>query len=611
MEDSGMPGTIEAFARASRHGRFGGDEEEEEEVDDVVGSNFFRKQAIPAGMEMEMALMREERERDKELKEKNYSSTSGNRRVWENHEIGVGYQHKTVMRQAVAHHDKVVITDMSKEKKKRKKKSAEEKEAEKEKEREAQAAAETEALRQLRALIWRQLRQRGRLEKREGGKEREGDRRKEDEEEMRSASSPSRSKEEEEEKEEEEVEEEGRKMDGGRDQSRLNLAVRGPGCVTSAASSASIACSLRPHSPPQDQSPSEPDVEGVWVDATSNAKAWLDSGNSLPFPVAVSPETVGMSSAHLGEADNRIEALVQQKKIAGASFSVMRNGQIVTMQTHGYSNVETEQPILADTIFRIFSQSKPINTAAFLTLIDDGLVEYTDPVSLYIPEFANLKPLGMKDTGFYVPLWKAHKLATVYERNATTNTIHRPKPDPHNIQLVDYTKRPAYLAGGSGLVSSMTDMMKFGQMLLNKGKHALSPSLPPSLPPSLLPFIPRCGRSAVDARSNMVLAYGVPRLGEFSWGGGMSTNFWVSPQDKTVIVTMVQIMPYTQDLKFAAREWTYRSIDAFDMKQQARTAKPFVVASVDAASGSAAVIKEGGKEVEGKKRGLRSSSSKA
>ena len=39
-----MPGTIEAFARASRHGRFGGDEEEEEEGDDVVGGNFFRKQ---------------------------------------------------------------------------------------------------------------------------------------------------------------------------------------------------------------------------------------------------------------------------------------------------------------------------------------------------------------------------------------------------------------------------------------------------------------------------------------------------------------------------------------------------------------------------------------
>lgn len=62
----------------------------------------------------------------------------------------------------------------------------------------------------------------------------------------------------------------------------------------------------------QDQMDSEPDVEGVWVDATSNAKAWLDSGNSLPFPVAFSPETVGMSSAHLEEADNRIEALVRQ-----------------------------------------------------------------------------------------------------------------------------------------------------------------------------------------------------------------------------------------------------------------------------------------------------------
>ncbi|KAM3573584.1 hypothetical protein VYU27_004430 [Nannochloropsis oceanica] len=227
-------------------------------------------------------------------------------------------------------------------------------------------------------------------------------------------------------------------------------------------------------------------------------------------------------------------------------------------------------------------------------------------------------------------------LATVYERNATTNTIHRPKPDPHNIQLVDYTKRPAYLAGGSGLVSSMTDMMKFGQMLLNKGElngvrvlsektatAMVSPQLgkefyPLAYNPNILMSDISFGYGigvqipyAEDARSNMVLAYGVPRLGEFSWGGGMSTNFWVSPQDKTVIVTMVQIMPYTQDLKFAAREWTYRSIDAFDMKQQARTAKPFVVASVDAASGSAAVIKEGGKEVEGKKRGLRSSSSKA
>jgi hypothetical protein len=61
----------------------------------------------------------------------------------------------------------------------------------------------------------------------------------------------------------------------------------------------------------QEDQASEPELDGVWVDATSNAKAWLDSGNSLPFPVAFSPESVGMSSPHLAEADSKIWALVK------------------------------------------------------------------------------------------------------------------------------------------------------------------------------------------------------------------------------------------------------------------------------------------------------------
>ncbi|EWM21229.1 hypothetical protein Naga_100589g2 [Nannochloropsis gaditana] len=117
-------------------------------------------QAIPAGLELEMALMREERQRDKELKERNTSIVD--RRVWENHEIGVGYQHKNVMRQAVVQHEKVRIKDMTKEK--RKKKSAAEQDAEAKKEEEVKAAAELEAFKRLRALIWRELRGRKRLD---------------------------------------------------------------------------------------------------------------------------------------------------------------------------------------------------------------------------------------------------------------------------------------------------------------------------------------------------------------------------------------------------------------------------------------------------------------
>ena len=113
--DDALPGSMEAFARASRHGRFGGEgegQEEEEEEEEALGTNFYRQkvrtktpptrppthpsrpprehaglagwlacayppthqptsgQAIPAGMEMEMQLMREERARDQELKER-------------------------------------------------------------------------------------------------------------------------------------------------------------------------------------------------------------------------------------------------------------------------------------------------------------------------------------------------------------------------------------------------------------------------------------------------------------------------------------------------------------------------------------------------------------
>ncbi|EKU20166.1 hypothetical protein NGA_0319500 [Nannochloropsis gaditana CCMP526] len=101
MEDANMdmlPGTVEAFARASRHGRFAGDEGQEEggDEEEETGNAFFRQKAIPAGLELEMALMREERQRDKELKEsfplrdRIRNTSIVDRRVWENHEIGVG-----------------------------------------------------------------------------------------------------------------------------------------------------------------------------------------------------------------------------------------------------------------------------------------------------------------------------------------------------------------------------------------------------------------------------------------------------------------------------------------------------------------------------------------
>ncbi|TFJ83009.1 hypothetical protein NSK_005697 [Nannochloropsis salina CCMP1776] len=87
----------------------------------------------------------------------------------------------------------------------------------------------------------------------------------------------------------------------------------------------------------------------------------------------------------------------------------------------------------------------------------------------------------------------------------------------------------------------------------------------------------------------------------------MSTNFWVSPADKTVVVAMVQIIPYTQDLKFAARDWTYRSIDAFKRRKEDGFAVPLALPEEKDAQSAATIDAETGAAVleSPKKRALR------
>ena len=58
-------------------------------------------------------------------------------------------------------------------------------------------------------------------------------------------------------------------------------------------------------------------------------------------------------------------------KLAGASYAILKDGKLVAMETMGYQDLEKKVPLTDQTIFRVFSQSKPVGSAGFLTLIDE------------------------------------------------------------------------------------------------------------------------------------------------------------------------------------------------------------------------------------------------
>lgn len=89
----------------------------------------------------------------------------------------------------------------------------------------------------------------------------------------------------------------------------------------------------------------------------------------------------------------KIDAVVKQMLAdgyaAGSSTLVIENGKEVYFQADGYADIGNKVPVKRDTIFRLYSMSKPITGAAVMLLVEDGLLELNSPVSTYIPEFAN------------------------------------------------------------------------------------------------------------------------------------------------------------------------------------------------------------------------------
>jgi CubicO group peptidase (beta-lactamase class C family) len=391
------------------------------------------------------------------------------------------------------------------------------------------------------------------------------------------------------------------------------------------------------------------------------------------------PEAEGMSAEMLKEIGTIVNGLINEKKIAGGIVLVARNGKVVFHEPYGLMNLETQQPVSRDTIFRIYSMSKAITCAAALILHDEGKLDIKAPVSKYLPEFKNLKvfegekdkekeaaathemtveqlflhtsgitygngsgdsteklvdvteamdrdsdlelmtiklgqiplpfepgtdwrygagidvlgrvvevvsgqpldeflsnrifePLGMADTGFFVPDGKRERFAANYYSDGKGRMIIRDDP-----KRSGYLRKPGLLSGGGGLVGTASDYMRFLLMIADdgefNGQRILSKESVDLMRTDRVPKMAGWVKFGEEERTGMGYGLGFSvtteahknnpgaKAGEYGWGGAASTHYWLSPEDNLVVVTMEQRMPYSPETEEKLKPVIYGAVE--------------------------------------------------
>ncbi len=386
------------------------------------------------------------------------------------------------------------------------------------------------------------------------------------------------------------------------------------------------------------------------------------------------PESVGMSAERLGRLDAAMKKLVDDKKVASLVTLVERHGKVVDFQAHGVLDVRKPDLAQKDSIFRIYSMSKPVTGVAMMILYEEGKWQINDPVSRYIPEFAHMKvytgrnadgspkledakrsmtmrelmthtaglgyilspmnpvdkmiidgnilnanaplqtmidglgktpllaqpgtrwsysiavdvqgyliekfsgmsfaefakkrifdPLGMKDTGFYVPKEKLARLAQVHTGSGASLAVDTNRPDP--------TVVPLGASGGGGLFSTAMDYARFCEMLLEGGQlHGVRILAPRTVemmrtnivnPEPLKTMPPGTGWGMDFQIVTDAAAAGEPvSTGTYSWFGIAGTWFWIDPVRDLAFVGMVQhqSLGTTRPIHALSRSLVYQAI---------------------------------------------------
>ena len=175
------------------------------------------------------------------------------------------------------------------------------------------------------------------------------------------------------------------------------------------------------------------------------------------------------------------------------------------------------------------------------------------------------QPLGMEDTAFYVPAEKIHRFSGMYgpSPDGGLQSVEAAAGGTGHYSATVFIEQPKFLSAGGGLVSTASDFMRFCLMLSNKGTLAGKRLLKAEsvelmtrnqLPGHLIPLDKKPDERyaglgfglGVSVRVHQTDWVPASQVDEYGWIGGTSTEFWISPQDELVAITLAQHMPFSK-----------------------------------------------------------------
>ena len=128
----------------------------------------------------------------------------------------------------------------------------------------------------------------------------------------------------------------------------------------------------------------------------------------------IDPTAAGFCPAKLSKLDHHlISRYIEPKKIPGYSLRVMRRGKVAATSSVGLMDIERNKAMREDTIFRIYSMTKPITSIALMMLFEEGRFQLTDPVYKFIPS------------------WRKHR---VWVEGEGESMVTRPPSTPMTVQ---------------------------------------------------------------------------------------------------------------------------------------------------------------------------------
>ncbi len=389
---------------------------------------------------------------------------------------------------------------------------------------------------------------------------------------------------------------------------------------------------------------------------------------SAPVHLSARVQT-GFSAERLARLDKVLQQYVDDERAAGIVALVLRDGRPVYEKAFGWSDKDAGRRMTTDTIFRIASQSKALTSVAVLSLMEEGKLTLSTPVSTFIPSFAKTtvaakgdagistvpakraitirdllthtagisygtedtvaalyeakglgpaagygwytadkdepicdtmdrlgtlpfvsqpgeawvygyntdilgciverasgmpldqfiasritRPLGLKDTQFYLPPEQRARLAAVYGNGPDGKIVRAPEGARGQGHYVDGPRRS--FAGGAGLLSTARDYARFLEMIRRGGAldgvRILAPRTVALMTTNQVGSLYRTPGLGFGLGFETTDRYGaggtMASVGSFGWGGAYGTTYKVDPEAHLVLVMMVQLIPNTTDI---------------------------------------------------------------